>query len=204
MFNSRNNIFLFVIYCSWWLRTSDGMGWGTLVVICLAVSFQGRIVATCYVKSKRVIDSQHRKNGAWIASLAATLARSRATARTDSAISKPTTSRIWLSVTRIVTSPYLTRWWRVHSQLARFLQLYAFKTPVVESAGEGPECEMETDVSNRSPQVRWHTTSIICSVRKKIKKDDPSRGTVQTPSVSDRWHPENQRVWCFLCRQCHG
>ena len=157
-------------------------------------------------QSKRVIDSQHRKNGAWIASLAATLARSRATARTDSAISKPTTSRIWLSVTRIVTSTYLTRWWRVHSQLARFLQLYAFKTPVVESAEEGPE-----------PNVRWKQTIRIgalksagiplasfCSVRKKIKNDDPSRGTVQTPSVSDRWHPENQRVWCFLCRQCHG
>ncbi|KAH9177086.1 hypothetical protein EDB89DRAFT_1617094 [Lactarius sanguifluus] len=62
-----------------------------------------------------------KPEGAWIASLANTPARSRATARTDSAISKPcvflpTTSRIWPSVTRIVTSTYLTRW-RVYSQL---------------------------------------------------------------------------------------
>jgi hypothetical protein len=104
------------------------MGWGT-PVICLAVSFQDRIVAACYVRSKRG-SSTHSiaSREEWGVDRIAggyTLARSRATARTDSAISKPTTSRIWLSVTRIVTSTLLDKVVACSfaNEIARFLQL---------------------------------------------------------------------------------
>ena len=129
--NSRNNTFLFLIYCTWWLRTIQRHHhqWGRALLSYVSLShFRAALLQPVMSNLRgghRLRASRLGKSGAWIASLAATLARSRATARTDSAISKPTTSRIWPSVTRIVTFTYLTRWWRVHS-LARFLQLCAF------------------------------------------------------------------------------
>ena len=62
---------------------------GATPVIYSFVLFQGRLVAACYVKPKKgSTDSQHglrQLEGSWIAMMA----RSRATARTDTAISKP-------------------------------------------------------------------------------------------------------------------
>ncbi|KAH9060740.1 hypothetical protein EDB87DRAFT_543864 [Lactarius vividus] len=98
------------------------------------------------------------------------------------AYSYPPTSRIWLSVTRIVTSTYLTRW-RVHSQLN--LLRCVFLKPRSLKVGE------------RRPR-----TEASSFVRKKIRKDDLSRGTFQTPPVSDRWHPENPRVRVVLPVPC--